>query len=74
LQLTDIIYIIKSKGRKDEEKVENSKTLTNIRLLDKDEEIYEISRLLGGEDITDAIITTAKEMKGLADMKKLYWL
>ena len=63
--MADSHYII-------EKKVENSKTLTNIRLLDKDEEIYEISRLLGGEDITDAIITTAKEMKGLADMKKLY--
>ncbi len=63
--MADYHYII-------EKKVENSKTLTGIRILSKEEEIGEISRLLGGEDITDAIIITAREMKGLADMKKLY--
>ncbi len=63
--MADSHYII-------EKNVENSKTLTNIRQLTKENEISEIARLLGGENITDAIIATAKEMKGLADMKKLY--
>ncbi len=63
--MADAHYII-------EKNVENSKTLTNIRILTKEDQIGEIARLLGGENITDAIITTATEMKGLADMKKIY--
>ncbi len=55
-----------------EKNVENNKTITSIRKLSKDEEINEIARLLGGAQITDATITSAKEMKGLADRTKLY--
>lgn len=55
-----------------EKNVENNKTITNIRQLNKEEEISEIARLLGGAAITEATITSAKEMKGLADRTKIY--
>ena len=55
-----------------EKNVENNKTITNIRKLTKAEEIHEIARLLGGAQITDATIFSAREMKGLADRAKLY--
>ncbi|MBQ8412496.1 MAG: DNA repair protein RecN [Lachnospiraceae bacterium] len=55
-----------------EKNVENNKTITNIRKLTKAEEIREIARLLGGAQITDSIIHTATEMKGLAERTKLY--
>lgn len=54
-----------------EKNVENNKTFTNIRKLDKEEEIREISRLLGGASITEATLASAKEMKDLADKAKL---
>ncbi|MBQ7707246.1 MAG: DNA repair protein RecN [Lachnospiraceae bacterium] len=52
--------------------VENNKTVTKIRKLNKSEEIDELARIIGGFDITDAILTSAKQMKGLADRTKLY--
>lgn len=55
-----------------EKNVENSKTITNIRILSREEQIGEIARLLGGAEITDATIVSATEMKGLADKAKLY--
>ncbi len=55
-----------------EKNVENNKTITSIMRLDKDEEISEIARLLGGAEITEATITSAREMKGLADRTKIY--
>lgn len=55
-----------------EKNVENNKTITNIRRLNKAEEITEIARLLGGAQITEATIYSAREMKGLADREKLY--
>lgn len=55
-----------------EKNVENSKTITNIRILSREEQIGEIARLLGGAEITDATIASATEMKGLADKTKLY--
>ena len=55
-----------------EKNVENNKTITNIVRLNKDDEISEIARLIGGAEITEATITSAKEMKGLADRTKIY--
>ncbi len=55
-----------------EKNVENNKTITNIRLLSKNDEINEIARLLGGVEITETTITSAREMKDLADRTKLY--
>lgn len=55
-----------------EKTVENNKTITNIRKLDENQEIEEISRLIGGEAITEATIANAKEMKDLANKTKLY--
>ena len=52
--------------------VNAEKTITNIRRLNKAEEITEIARLLGGAQITEATIYSAREMKGLADREKLY--
>ena len=55
-----------------EKNVENNKTITNIRKLSSEEEINEIARLIGGAQITEATIVSAREMKGLADREKLY--
>jgi DNA repair protein RecN (Recombination protein N) len=62
--MADTHYVI-------EKNVENNKTITNIRKLAQDEEIDEIARLLGGAEITEATILSAKEMKELADKAKL---
>lgn len=63
--MADSHYII-------EKNVENNKTITGIRKLQKKEEIDEIARLLGGAMITEATIFSAEEMKGLADRAKIY--
>lgn len=43
-----------------------SHTSTQIRLLETDEEIEELARILGGAMITEAVINSAAEMKQLA--------
>ncbi len=53
-----------------EKKVENSETHSNIYKLKEEESILELARMLGGVEITDAVIKNAKEMKELAYMKK----
>ncbi len=63
--MADTHYVI-------EKNVENNKTITTIKRLNKDEEIGEIARLIGGLTITDATLASAKEMKGLADRTKIY--
>ena len=55
-----------------EKNVENNKTISSIRELSEDESITEIARLLGGVEITENTIASAKEMKGLAERTKLY--
>jgi DNA repair protein RecN (Recombination protein N) len=47
-------------------------TQTSIRLLDSDESIGEIARILGGAVITDTVINSAKEMKELAKTTKKF--
>ena len=54
-----------------EKNVENKKTITNIRLLSKEEEIEELARLIGGAKITETTIKTVTEMKGLAEQAKI---
>lgn len=46
--------------------VEHEKTTTSIIKLNKDEMIEELARLLGGSNITDTVLSSAKEMKKLA--------
>ena len=53
-----------------EKKVSNGKTKTMITLLDKEQEIAELARILGGAEITDMVIQSAAEMKELAKRAK----
>ena len=54
-----------------EKQTKDQKTTTGIRLLNEDEEIQELARILGGAEITQAVLTTAGEMKKLArNLKK----
>ena len=39
---------------------------TSIRKLDSDESVEELARLLGGAEITDAVMENAREMKEMA--------
>ena len=48
-----------------------NKTSTVIRLLEGDEIVEEIARILGGAKITDAVLESAREMKQLADIEKI---
>ncbi len=63
--MADYHYVIKKE-------VENNKTVTKIRKLGKEEVIDELARIIGGCEITEAIKTSAAQMKGLADRTKLY--
>lgn len=53
-----------------EKKVENNETHSNIYQLNQEQSIHELARMLGGVEITDAVVQNAKEMKELAYMKK----
>ena len=48
-----------------EKTVDSGRTYTNIRALSTDERVTEIARLLGGENITDSVISAAREMIGI---------
>ena len=52
-----------------EKKVVEGKTKTMISLLDRDSEIKELARILGGAEITDTVLKSAAEMKELARLK-----
>ena len=47
-----------------------AKTVTTIRRLDGRQQIVELARLLGGAEITDAVLQNAGEMKKLAEQTK----
>ena len=49
-----------------EKQVEGTKTTTQIHPLDEEASIRELARLLGGAQITDAVLENAREMKKLA--------
>ena len=53
-----------------EKSVENSTTVSKIRLLNEEESINELSRMLGGVEITDKVRESAREMRELARQKK----
>lgn len=53
-----------------EKSVENSTTVSHIRLLNEEESVDELSRMLGGVEITDKVRESAREMKALALQKK----
>lgn len=54
-----------------EKSVENESTVSRIKALDKDESVAELARMLGGVEITDTVMQSAKEMKELATGKKI---
>lgn len=53
-----------------EKTVENGVTRSDIHMLKQEESVTELARMLGGVEITDAVLSNAKEMKELAYMKK----
>jgi len=55
-----------------EKKAEEGRTKTGIRELKQDEIYKELARMLGGAEITEAVLQNAKEMKQLADNVKSY--
>ena len=55
-----------------EKSVEDGRTRTGIRELGTEEIYMELARMLGGAEITTAVVQNAKEMKLLADKIKTY--
>ena len=53
-----------------EKSVENSATVSKIRLLNAEESVNELSRMLGGVEITEKVRESAREMRELALQKK----
>ncbi len=53
-----------------EKKVAGGKTRTCLKELKDGEAVEELSRLLGGAEITDTVVENAREMKALADRRK----
>ena len=53
-----------------EKRVVNGKTQTFISLLNEEQEIAELARILGGAEITDTVMQSAAEMKELAKRTK----
>ena len=53
-----------------EKKVEQNVTHSNIFKLKEEDSVHELARMLGGVEITDAVVKNAQEMKALAKMKK----
>ena len=54
-----------------EKKVEGNNTHSNIFKLNKEDSVYELARMLGGVEITEAVVKNAQEMKELAKQKKI---
>lgn len=53
-----------------EKKVEQNVTHSNIFRLNNDDSVQELARMLGGVEITEAVVKNAQEMKELARLKK----
>ena len=49
-----------------EKSVENNETISRIHPLNEEESVQELARMLGGVEITDAVIQNAREVKALA--------
>lgn len=54
-----------------EKQVNDGKTVTGIKRLDREAEIMELARLIGGVEITDTVLESAREMKELAGKAKV---
>lgn len=54
-----------------EKQVEDGNTRTHMRLLDEQESVQELARMLGGAEITEAVLKNAEEMRQLAKRVKL---
>ncbi|MEE8885719.1 MAG: DNA repair protein RecN [Eubacteriales bacterium] len=53
-----------------EKHVENGSTVSHIHELSEDQTVEELARILGGAEITPAVLENAREMKQLADKTK----
>ena len=53
-----------------EKHLQGTETITQIHVLEEDDSIRELARLLGGAEITSAVFENAKEMKELAQKQK----
>lgn len=53
-----------------EKQVKNGETVTEIRSLAYRKSVEELARMLGGAEITEAVLQNAKEMKDLAQQQK----
>lgn len=53
-----------------EKSVDHNVTRSKIYKLNNEESVHELARMLGGVEITDAVVKNAQEMKELAHMKK----
>ena len=51
--------------------VNNSKTYTKIKLLNKEEKIMQVASMMGGNKITEATIKNVQEMLGFSEIKKI---
>ena len=49
-----------------EKSVQDGKTVTHIEALDEAASVQELARMLGGVQITDTVLESAREMKRLA--------
>ncbi len=61
--MADAHYVI-------EKKLQDEDTVTSIHLMEKEESVKELARLLGGAEITERVLESAREMKELADKQK----
>lgn len=52
-------------------KVKDNKTFTKIKVLLKEEKEIEISKMLAGDDVTEATLNNVKEMIRLSELKKI---
>ena len=51
-----------------EKSVEHDATVSRIHLLNEEESVNELARMLGGAQITDTVLMNAREMKTMAHM------
>ena len=58
--MTDAHYLIEKTN-------DGQRTSTIIRKIEGEDSVSELARILGGAEITDSVINSAKEMKKLAD-------
>lgn len=45
-------------------KIENEKTYTEVKIINFDEKINEIAKMIGGENVTESAFISAKELIG----------